>query len=141
MSTNPERDKFLADQAGRFGEPIRAFALGRVVSGPPLGAELIFVLVGASAVYLVPSAQDASIFGIPLPGRKTETAEPRTLARSQVIEFMAVRPTGWWARWTSPQEVVSLRASEPNGPVEWRFQLIREASPFVQEWAAAWSDN
>lgn len=139
MSSNPDRDEFLSEQARRLGEPIQAFALVRVLGGPSLGSELVFLFVVASGVEFFPSARDASIFGIPLPGKKVAPPEPRKVRRDQVTSFGALKASGFWERLTGPQGVIELRVHDAGTELKWHLQLVGEADTFVREWSSAWT--
>ena len=140
MNTNDERDQFLAAQARRFGEEIQVFALARVLSGPPLGADMVLLLVGASALHLLPSVQDASMFGIALPSKK-KAPEPTALSfpQARVTSFAVVKPIGWWKALTAPPEVVTVSAQNEGQPSVWQFQLVGGAQAFVTTWQKTWN--
>jgi hypothetical protein len=139
MNTNDDRDQFLAEQAQRIGEPILAFSFGRILDGPPLESEMVFLMVGTSALHILPTVRDATVFGMLLPGRK-KAAEPTPLrfARDQVVEYDAVRAQGLWAKLTAPQEVIQISAKTDAGVSTWKVQLIGEVETLVKQWRAAW---
>jgi len=142
MNTNVERERFLAEQEARFGEAIVSLALARVLSGPSLGSELVFLLVGASALHLLPSTRDPSVFGIALPSKKKVVEpEPVTLPRAAVGRFERLKPKSWWTTITAPQEVVEVAATQENAPVVWKFQLVGGADDFVEGWRALWASS
>jgi|GEM_PF-5588247 hypothetical protein len=139
MNINAERERFLAEQEARFGEPIVSLALARVLAGPSLGSELVFLLVGASALYLLPSTRDPSVFGINIgTKKKAPDPEPLTLPRATVTGFQKLKPRSWWAALMSPQEVVEVEAAVETTPTTWRFQLVGGAETFVAEWRILW---
>jgi hypothetical protein len=140
MNTNEERDQFLAEQARRIGEAVEVFALARVLSGPPLGSDLVFLLVGAQALHLLPSVQEASMFGISLPSKtKPAPPVPSSFTRSELTSFGTLKPRGWWQALTAPQEVVTVTAETAKGSSQWQFQLVGGAQAFVTAWQNAWS--
>ena len=142
MNTNVERDRFLAEQEARFGEPIVALGLARVLSGPDVGSELVFLLVGSSALYLLPSTRDPSVFGIIIPSKhKPAEPEPMTLPRADVTRFERVKPRSWWAALTAPQEVMEVEATFQGSPALWRFQLVGGADDFVAGWKTLWASS
>jgi len=142
MNINAERERFLAEQEARFGEPIVNLALARVLSGPNLGSELVFLLVGASALHLLASTRDPSVFGINIgTKKKAPDPEPVTLPRASITGFQKLKPRSWWAALTSPQELVEVEATVDAVPRTWRFQLVGGAEAFVAEWKTLWETS
>jgi len=132
MESNEERDRFLEEQSRRMGEPVLAFTLARILDGPPVGADLVFLLVGSSALHILPTVQDPSIFGIPLSKKPDTPPTPRALAREAVGAFELVKPQGWWEILTSPKGVIQVS--------DWKVQTVGDAQTFVSAWKLAWSE-
>lgn len=141
MDSTSEREKFLEQQSLLWGQPILASALGRVLEGPPLGADLVFLLVGPSGLRLLPLAQDPTIFGIPLPGKRVEAPQATLIERADVEVFDELRPRRGWARWFGPRDVVHLRCRTGETSTLWNFQLIAQAAPFLDAWRKGWNSN
>lgn len=142
MNINEERERFLAEQAQEFGEPILSFALGKVLSGPALGSELVFLLVGTAALHLLPTTREPSVFGIPLGLKKGKSEpEPLNLPRDRILSYGVLKPKGIWAVLTAPHEVVEVAAHTELGTDTWRFQLVGESEAFLSHWKTCWTPS
>jgi len=131
MDFHEERDRFLEEQAQRFKEPILTFALVRVLEGPPLGGELAFLLVSASALHILPTTHEPAVFGIPFSKKASPSPVPLSVNREELGSIKLVRPQGWWQALTQPRGMLRV--------AEWKVQTVGDAEAFVSAWNQAWS--
>ena len=138
MVPHRERERFLAEQAEKFGEPILTFSLAQQWEGPPLEAKLVFLLVSATSLHLVAVPTDPSMFGVPLKLKEEPKAPvPRSFLKSEVT-FGAKTYAHWWKQLTAPRDVIEVTTKTDSGTAVWWFAAVSPAERFLNEWKTAW---